>query len=28
MVEAARLLEGGFEYMCSHENVVLMRKRK
>ena len=26
--EATRLLEAGFEYVCSHENVMLMRKRK
>jgi len=26
--EAKKLIEGGFEYVCNHENVMLFRKRK
>jgi hypothetical protein len=26
--EAKKLIEGGFEYVCNHENTMLFRKRK
>jgi len=26
--EAKKLIDAGFEYVCSHENVILFRKRK